>query len=96
MEEIRIWLWLTLLDGITSSTITKLLEKFHSAEEIFKATKDDFSCILGVAHKNIDELCNKSMKMGDEVIIKVLEVDDRGRTKMTIKGVTEEEKATLA
>ena len=35
------------------------------------------------------------VKMGDEVIIKVLEVDDRGRTKMTIKGVTEEEKAAL-
>ena len=35
------------------------------------------------------------LKMGDEVIVKVLEMDERGRTKMTIKGVTEEEKATL-
>ena len=36
------------------------------------------------------------LNMGDEVIIKVLEIDDRGRTKMTIKGVSEEEKASLA
>lgn len=36
-----------------------------------------------------------AINVGDEVVVKVMSVDDKGRVNLTIKGVTEEEKAGL-
>ena len=33
--------------------------------------------------------------VGDEVIVKVIKIDDKGRVNLTIKGVTDEDKAKL-
>ena len=35
------------------------------------------------------------VNIGDEVVVKVIAIDDRGRVNLTIKGVSQEEKATL-
>ncbi len=56
--------------------------------------KDGMVHISQISKERVEKV-EDYLKMDDEVIIKVLEVDDRGRTKMTIKGVTEEEKASL-
>lgn len=56
--------------------------------------KDGMVHISQIAQERVNNV-EDFLKMGDEVIVKVLEIDDRGRTKMTIKGVTEEEKASL-
>ncbi|MCR4880653.1 MAG: polyribonucleotide nucleotidyltransferase [bacterium] len=56
--------------------------------------KDGMVHISQIAQERVEKV-EDYLKMGDEVIIKVLEVDDRGRTKMTIKGVTEEERSSL-
>lgn len=68
MDEIRLWLWLTLLDGISSRKITALFEKFDSVEEIYKADKEDYAGILHITEKNIKSLCNKSLKAAESVI----------------------------
>ena len=36
-----------------------------------------------------------AIKIGDEVIVKIIKIDEKGRVNLTIKGVTEEEKAQL-
>jgi len=56
--------------------------------------KDGMVHISQIAKERVEKV-EDYLHMGDEVIIKVLEVDERGRTKMTIKGVTDEEKASL-
>ncbi|MCQ2957602.1 MAG: polyribonucleotide nucleotidyltransferase, partial [Candidatus Gastranaerophilales bacterium] len=56
--------------------------------------KDGMVHISQISKERVEKV-EDYLKMGDEVIVKVLEIDDRGRTKMTIKGVTDEEKATL-
>ena len=54
----------------------------------------------GMVH--ISQICNERIetiephvKIGDEVIVKVIKIDDKGRVNLTMKGVTEEEKAQL-
>ncbi len=54
----------------------------------------------GMVH--ISQVCNERIEtieghlsVGDEVIVKVMKIDDKGRVNLTIKGVTEEEKASV-
>ena len=37
-------------------------------------------------------LFESKLSIGDEVIVKIIKIDDKGRVNLTIKGVTEEEK----
>ncbi len=52
----------------------------------------------GMVH--ISQICKERIEtiephvnIGDEVVVKIIKIDDRGRVNLTIKGVTEEEKA---
>ena len=52
----------------------------------------------GMVH--ISQVCNERIEniephlsIGQEVIVKVIKIDDKGRVNLTIKGVTEDEKA---
>ena len=52
----------------------------------------------GMVH--ISQVCNERIEtiephltIGQEVIVKVIKIDDKGRVNLTIKGVSEEEKA---
>lgn len=54
----------------------------------------------GMVH--ISQVCNERIEtiephlnVGDEVIVKVIKIDDKGRVNLTIKGVTEQEKSPL-
>ena len=54
----------------------------------------------GMVH--ISQICNERIEtieghlsVGDEVIVKVMKIDDKGRVNLTIKGVSEEEKASV-
>jgi polyribonucleotide nucleotidyltransferase len=54
----------------------------------------------GMVH--ISQICQEKIEtiephvnIGDEVIVKVIKIDDKGRINLTIKGVTEEDKAKL-
>ena len=49
---------------------------------------------------HISQVCNERietiephLQIGQEVIVKVIKIDDKGRVNLTIKGVSEEEKA---
>ena len=35
------------------------------------------------------------LNIGDEVIVKIIKIDDKGRVNLTLKGVTEEDKAKV-
>ena len=55
----------------------------------------------GMVH--ISQICKERIEtiephvnVGDEVIVKIIKIDDRGRVNLTIKGVSEEEKAQFA
>ena len=54
----------------------------------------------GMVH--ISQVCNERIEtieghlnVGDEVIVKVMKIDDKGRVNLTIKGVSDEEKASV-
>ena len=54
----------------------------------------------GMVH--ISQVCNERIEtiephltIGQEVVVKVQKIDDKGRVNLTIKGLTEEEKASV-
>ena len=51
---------------------------------------------------NISQICKERIEtiephvnVGDEVVVKIIKIDDKGRVNLTIKGVTDEEKASV-
>ena len=56
--------------------------------------KDGMVHISQVCNERIDTVESK-LNIGDEVIVKVIKIDDKGRVNLTIKGVTDEEKANV-
>ena len=56
--------------------------------------KDGMVHISQVCNERIDTVESR-LSVGDEVIVKVIKIDDKGRVNLTIKGVSEEEKASV-
>ena len=56
--------------------------------------KDGMVHISQVCNERIDAI-EPHLHIDDEVIVKVIKIDDKGRVNLTIKGVSEEEKAQL-
>ncbi len=56
--------------------------------------KDGMVHISQVCQERIETI-EPHLNVGDEVIVKVIKIDDKGRVNLTIKGVSEEEKAQL-
>jgi len=54
--------------------------------------KDGMVHISQVCNDRIDTI-EPHLNVGDKVVVKVMRIDDKGRVNLTIKGVTEEEKA---
>lgn len=54
--------------------------------------KDGMVHISQVCNERIDTI-EPHLNVGDVVVVKVMKIDDKGRVNLTIKGVTEEEKA---
>lgn len=55
--------------------------------------KDGMVHISQVCHERIENI-EPHLSIGQEVIVKVIKIDDKGRVNLTIKGVTDEEKAS--
>lgn len=64
----KLWLWLTLLKGISSKKITILLEKFDSVEAIYEADKESFTSISGISEKDAERLADKSLAKVNKII----------------------------
>lgn len=56
--------------------------------------KDGMVHISQVCNERIDTVESK-LSVGDEVVVKVMRIDDKGRVNLTIKGVSDEEKASV-
>jgi len=56
--------------------------------------KDGMVHISQVCNERIDSI-EPHLNVGDEVVVKVVKIDDKGRVNLTIKGVTEQEKSQL-
>ena len=56
--------------------------------------KDGMVHISQICQERIETI-EPHVNIGDEVIVKVIKIDDKGRINLTIKGVTEEDKAKL-
>ena len=54
--------------------------------------KDGMVHISQICQERIETI-EPHVNVGDEVIVKIIKIDDRGRVNLTIKGVSEEEKA---
>ena len=53
--------------------------------------KDGMIHISQVCHERIETI-EPHINIGDEVVVKVIKIDDKGRINLTLKGVSEEEK----
>ncbi|MDD3594573.1 MAG: polyribonucleotide nucleotidyltransferase [Candidatus Gastranaerophilales bacterium] len=84
---------LKLVPGLVSKGVVTRILPIGAIVEIAPG-KDGMVHISQIAQERVNQV-EDYIKLGDRVIVKVTEVDDRGRTKMTIKGVTDEEKAAL-
>ena len=56
--------------------------------------KDGMVHISQVCNERIDSI-EPHLSIGQEVIVKVIKIDDKGRVNLTIKGVSDEEKASV-
>ena len=56
--------------------------------------KDGMVHISQICQERIETI-EPHVNIGDEVVVKVIKIDDKGRINLTIKGVTEEDKAKL-
>lgn len=56
--------------------------------------KDGMVHISQISKERVNKV-EDYLNVGDEVVIKVMAIDEKGRVNLTIKGVTDEEKATL-
>lgn len=54
--------------------------------------KDGMAHISQLANRRVNTV-EEVLKVGDEVCVKVVDIDDRGRVNLTIKGVSDEERA---
>ena len=57
--------------------------------------KDGMVHISQICHERIETI-EPHVNVGDEVIVKIIKIDEKGRVNLTIKGVSEEEKAQFA
>ena len=78
------------VNDIVSGKVTKLTE-FGAFVELAPG-KDGMVHISQVCQERIETI-EPHLTIGQEVIVKVQKIDDKGRVNLTIKGVTEEEKA---
>lgn len=56
--------------------------------------KDGMVHISQICQERIETI-EPHVNIGDEVIVKVIKIDDKGRINLTIKGVSEEDKAKV-
>ena len=54
--------------------------------------KDGMVHISQICHERIDSI-EPHVNIGDEVVVKIIKIDERGRVNLTIKGVSDEERA---
>lgn len=54
--------------------------------------KDGMVHISQICNERIDTI-EPHLNVGDEVVVKVIKIDDKGRVNLTIKGVSEQEKS---
>lgn len=79
--------------GMVYSGVVARLADF-GAFVTFLPGKDGLVHISQIAQERIEKVSDK-LKEGDQVVVKVLDVDARGRVKLSMKEVTDEDKATL-
>lgn len=77
---------------VYKGTVARLAD--FGAFVTFLPGKDGLVHISQIAQERIEKVTDK-LKEGEEVVVKVLDVDARGRVKLSIKEVTEEEKTSL-
>lgn len=68
MESKYAWLWLTSLPGMHSAKITRLLERFDTVDDIYRASAKDYAHIEGINERDINQLSDKSMQRAEQVL----------------------------
>ena len=67
MEKLKYWIWLSRIESLGSIRTQKLLEKYHTPEQIWKLEKEDLLKIDGIGEKVVNEIV-ESVKKNSNVI----------------------------
>lgn len=83
MSELKYWLWLTTMQGMTNAKIGQLLKKFFRPSNIFNSSKLDFEDVSLLKPADVLSLCNKSLEKAEDLLkecfykeINIITVDD--------------------
>ena len=61
LEHKKYWIWLSLIDGLGSVKKQKLLEKYHTPENIYKLEKKELLKVSGIGEKLANSILDKSL-----------------------------------
>ncbi|NLY42667.1 MAG: DNA-protecting protein DprA [Clostridiaceae bacterium] len=70
MDDIRYWIWLTNLPGIGSVKLKRIIDVFHSAEAVWKASKSDIESTGLFNKQDIANLMNKDLDTAYRILKK--------------------------
>ena len=73
LESKRYWIWLSLIKNLGSKRKQKLLEIFHTPEEIYKLTKEQLVEISGIGNVLVENILDKGVRQTVNQHIKYME-----------------------
>lgn len=62
------WIWLATRSGIGARSCNALLRLFHSAEEIYEMTREEYSAVEGFEKRWLEPLLDKSLEEAEEIL----------------------------
>ena len=75
MSSLLYWVWLASLDGVGVVTAQKLLSRFNTPENIYKANAREYREAVGASAAYLSVLCNKDVSLAESIISKCKSVN---------------------
>jgi len=83
MAQMKFWMWLASRRGLGAAKSARLMDRFGSPTEIYRAERGDYEGIEGIGAHELHELCDKSLVRGERILafcekngIRVLTLED--------------------
>ncbi len=74
MDRKLLWIWLTTLEGITTSKIGALLEWFDTIEDIYAADAKALMRASRVTQKDADAICARDFARAEQIMARIVQI----------------------
>lgn len=72
MEDLKYWIWLSRIEGVTPKEILEILEKFKEPKEIYNKTKEEL-ILFGIREKIAKEITKSEYKQNLDKYIEYMQ-----------------------